>query len=246
MVRMGRQRKSDTRMKQFVCLAGLPRSGSTLLSAILHQNPMIHAEGNSAVCSLMNDLLWSCENSSMEQLLANRRYNTGYELVSEIPRIYYRNTTRPIIVDKCRVWTLPENQDLLRRFITDTPKTIVLTRSVDEIVGSFAALYRRNGRTLNESELLAHDSEPLMRSLRGVESARQMNSGEFLFITYDELVDDTDAVLDSVYSFIGADRYEHDLSRIVNTLAEDDAIYGLNGMHAVRPTIGRKETVGVL
>ena len=228
-------------MRQFVCLSGLPRSGSTLLSAILHQNPMIHAEGNSAVCQLMNDMAWSCDYPALEQLLANRRYNTGYELVSEIPRIYYRNTTRPIIVDKCRVWTLPENQDLIRRFITDTPKTIVLTRSVDEIVESFAELYRRNGKILNESELLSEELGPLMLPIRGVESARQANNGEFLFVTYDELVNDTDAVLDSLYLFIGVDRYEHDLSHIVNTLAEDDAIYGLNGMHAVRPTISRRE-----
>ena len=39
--------------QQFVCLSGLPRTGSTLLSAILSQNPLIHAEGNSAVSPLM-------------------------------------------------------------------------------------------------------------------------------------------------------------------------------------------------
>ena len=32
---------------QFVCLAGMPRAGSTLLAAILSQNPQIHTEGNS-------------------------------------------------------------------------------------------------------------------------------------------------------------------------------------------------------
>jgi len=49
---------------QFVCLSGLPRSGSTLLSAILSQNPLIHAEGNSAVCQLMWDMQMSCFNTS--------------------------------------------------------------------------------------------------------------------------------------------------------------------------------------
>ena len=32
---------------QFVCLAGMPRAGSTVLAAILSQNPQIHTEGNS-------------------------------------------------------------------------------------------------------------------------------------------------------------------------------------------------------
>lgn len=227
----------------FVCLSGLPRSGSTLLSVILHQNPQIHAEGNSAVCQLMWDMLQSCEQNCNEQLIANNRFDTTYHLVNQIPDIYYQNTTRQVVVDKCRSWTLPANQDLLRRFVTDTPKTIVLTRPIDEIVASFAALYEQNGREFDESVLLREDSEPLMRSLRGVEWAKQVNKGEFLFITYKELVDDTDAVLDSVYGFIGVERFEHDLNNIVNVLPENDAVYGLIGMHDVRQTICSKEKV---
>lgn len=227
----------------FVCLSGLPRSGSTLLSTILHQNPQIHAEGNSAVCQLMWDMLQSCEQNCNEQLIANNRFDTTYHLVNQIPDIYYQNTTRQVVVDKCRSWTLPANQDLLRRFVTDTPKTIVLTRPIDEIVASFAALYEQNGREFDESVLLREDSEPLMRSLRGVEWAKQVNKGEFLFITYKELVDDTDAVLDSVYGFIGVERFEHNLNNIVNVLPENDAVYGLIGMHDVRQTICSKEKV---
>lgn len=227
----------------FVCLSGLPRSGSTLLSTILHQNPQIHAEGNSAVCQLMWDMLQSCEQNCNEQLIANNRFDTTYHLVNQIPDIYYQNTTRQVVVDKCRSWTLPANQDLLRRFVTDTPKTIVLTRPIDEIVASFAALYKQNGREFDESVLLREDSEPLMRSLRGVEWAKQVNKGEFLFITYKELVDDTDAVLDSVYGFIGVERFEHNLNNIVNVLPENDAVYGLIGMHNVRQTICSKEKV---
>ena len=60
-------------MEQFVCLSGLPRSGSTLLTAILSQNPLIHAEGNSAVCQLMWDLHQSGLTTAKEQLKANGR-----------------------------------------------------------------------------------------------------------------------------------------------------------------------------
>lgn len=221
----------------FVCLSGLPRSGSTLLSVILHQNPKIHAEGNSAVCQMMWDMWQSCEKNCNEQLSANNRFDTKYQLLNQIPKIYYQNTTREVVVDKCRSWTLPANQDLLRRFITDKPKTIVLTRPIDEIVASFASLYERNNREFDENVLLRENSDPLMRSLLGVNWAKQVNKGEFLFITYKELVDETDAVLDSVYSFIGIERYEHDLNNIVNEMPENDSVYGLIGMHDVRQTI---------
>lgn len=224
-------------MKQFVALSGLPRSGSTLLSAILHQNPDIYAEGNSAVCQLMWDMQQSCQITAKEQLDANYRHDTAYQLVKAIPDIYYQNTTQPIVVDKCRSWTLPANQDLLRRYITDIPKTIVLTRPTDEILDSFASLHKLNNKPFDANEYLREDSEPLMRSLRGVEWAKQVNQGEFLFIDYAELVADTNEVLDKVYSFIGQERFEHDLDNIENTLPENDAVYGLLGMHDVRKTI---------
>lgn len=228
---------------QFICLSGLPRSGSTLLSAILHQNPMIHAEGNSAVCQLMWDMSQSCDVSANQQLIANRRYHTAHDLISQIPHIYYRNTNRSIIVDKCRSWTLPANQDLLRRYITETPKTIVLTRSIDEIVSSFANLYARNGKEFDASIMLREDSEPLMRSLRGVEWAKQVNSGEFLFVSYEELVANTDTVLDDIYDFIGQERFAHDLNCITVEAPEDDAVYGLVGMHEIRSTITLRERI---
>lgn len=224
-------------MKQFVALSGLPRTGSTLLSAILHQNPDIHAEGNSAVCQLMWDMQQSCRTTAREQLDANYRHDTAYQLVKAIPDIYYQNTTRPIVVDKCRSWTLPANQDLLRRYVTDNPKTIVLIRPIDEIIDSFATLHKINNKPFDANQYLREDTEPLMRSLRGVEWAQQINQGEFLFITYAELVTDTDTVLDKIYAFIGASRFNHDLNNIENTQPENDLIYGLLGMHDVRKTI---------
>ena len=37
-------------------MAGLPRSGSTLLSALLNQNPDIHSEPSSPLCGMMFNL----------------------------------------------------------------------------------------------------------------------------------------------------------------------------------------------
>lgn len=228
-------------MKQFVALGGLPRSGSTLLSAILHQNPLIHAEGNSAVCQLMWDMYQSCQTTAAEQLQANQRHSTEHNLVSQIPHIYYRNTNRPVVIDKCRSWTLPANQDLLRRFITDQPKTIVLTRNIEAIVASFASLHERNGKTFDQELLMREGSEPLMRSLRGVEWAKSVNKGEFLFVDYDNLVDNTNEVLSEIYEFMEISPWHHNLDLIVNEMPEDDSFYGLIGMHEVRRTIGRRD-----
>lgn len=222
----------------FVALAGLPRTGSTLLSAILSQNPEIHAEGNSAVCQLMWDAQASCQTAAIEQLRANRRESTQDDIVRAIPAIYYKDVTARHIVDKCRSWTLPDNMAMLRRYVTDDPKVIVLTRPLDDIVRSFVRLREANGCNDPEAGLLDPMSEPIMRSQFGVDHARATNSGEFLFIEYADLIGDTRAVLHSIYEFCGFEPFTHDLDNIVNKHPEDDSVYGLTGMHDVRPTIG--------
>jgi sulfotransferase len=213
-------------------LSGLPRTGSTLLSSILSQNPEIHAEGNSAVCQLMWDMQQSCEGSASQQLAANRRHTDQDALVASIPAIYYRNVKRQHIVDKCRSWTLPANMAMIRRYITDDPKVIVMTRPLDEIVASFTRL------GWPETDLLVPGSEPIMRSLDGVNHAQATNRGEFLFIEYAELISDPAAALDGIYSFCGWDAFAHDFDNITNPFPEDDTVYGIPGMHDIRPTIG--------
>jgi len=210
----------------FVALSGLPRTGSTLLSAILSQNPEIHAEGNSAVCQLMWDMQTSCQTTALEQIAASSRLGTQDALVAAIPAIYYRDVAATHIVDKCRSWTLPANMDMLRRYIPNRPRVIVLTRPLDEIVASFAALRRANGWQGNpEMGLLDEGSEPIMRSLAGVESARESGSDEFLFIEYADLVDSTREVLESVYEFCEWEPFAHNLDRVVNPHPENDAVY---------------------
>lgn len=225
----------------FVALSGLPRTGSTLLSAILSQNPEIHAEGNSAVCQLMWDMQVSCQTTASQQLAANRRYSDQDALVSAIPAIYYRDVKATHIVDKCRSWTLPANMDMLRRYIQNDPKVIVLTRPVDEIVASFVRLREANGWTGDlEAGLLEPGSEPIMRSLDGVTLARESGSSEFLFVEYADIVSDTDEVLKSIYEFCEFDPFKHDLLNIVNNHPEDDSVYGLIGQHEIRSTIGAR------
>lgn len=224
-------------VKQFVALSGLPRTGSTLLSAILSQNPEIHAEGNSAVCQLMWDMQQSVVNS--EQIKASNK-NVLDSLVKPIPHTYYADISKPIVVDKCRSWTLPANVEILNRYFDNTPKVIVLVRPLVEIVASFMALRKANGWINLESGLLDDGSEPIMRSLAGVEWARKNNNGEFLFITYDELVDDIQTSLDRIYEHCGWQPFAHNLDNIVNLHKENDDVYALNGQHDIRSQINRR------
>lgn len=225
----------------FIALSGLPRTGSTLLSAILDQNPDIHAEGNSAVCQLMWDMQVSCESTASEQLTANNRQATQDSLISAIPAIYYKDTTTKHIVDKCRSWTLQPNMDMLKRYVRDDPRVIVMTRPIDEIVRSFVELRKANNWQGDlESDLLIPDSEPIMRSLDGVQWAQKNNNGEFLFIEYNDLIANACEVIANIYDFCNIEPFEHNLQHIENKHPENDLVYGLMGQHDVRSTIGAR------
>lgn len=228
--------------KKFIGLSGLPRSGSTLLSSIFSQNPDIHAEGNSALCQLMWDLQQSCRGFANEQLVVTNRLTTEKDVVSALPYQYYKDVKASTIIDKCRSWTHPLNVEMLYRYFDQKPKIIVLVRPVLEIVRSFVALRIKNNYQGNlEEGLLQPNSEPIMRSLEGVRWARLNNNGEFLFINYHDLVDNTKDTIDKIYEFCELDSFEHQFDNIVNMHPENDDMYILNYQHIVRPQIGYRQ-----
>lgn len=185
--------------------------------------------------------MWDMQQSvtNSEQIKANNKDMTN-KLVKPIPQTYYGEVKKPIIVDKCRSWTLPENMEMLHRYFDNKPKVIVLVRPLVEIVASFMALRKSNGWTNLETDLLKDGSEPIMRSLAGVQWAKQNNNGEFIFVTYDDLVDDTESTLDRIYQHCEWKPFKHNFENIVSSAEEDDSVYGLIGQHEIRPSIGRR------
>lgn len=232
--------------QQIVYMSGLPRSGSTLLSAILSQNPEIHAEGNSAVCQLMWDMYISTTQNCGEQLKANDREDTVTDLISSIPHIYYKDISANIVVDKCRSWALLPNIQLLQKFVSEDIKMIILERPMTEVFKSFAKLYKANGIYEEEkmNTFLTPNTEPIMRSFNGLKYAKNNNDkGQFLFVSYADLVTNTEKVIHDIYEFCGWEWFEHDFTNVVNNHPENDVVYGLKGMHEIRSVISMEENL---
>jgi sulfotransferase len=225
---------------QFVCLSGLPRSGSTLLSAILSQNPKIHAEGNSAVCQLMWDMQQSYIKNCKEQINANNRENTITDLISQIPQLYYNkiDDNEKIIVDKCRSWTIADNIELLKKYVDKNIKIIVLERPILEVVNSFCKLYKKNNIQIDCNALLCKNSEPIMRSLNGLLYSKHNNQDNTcLFLTYNELIEKPEKTIKKIYDFCGWEYFKHEFNNITPRYKENDDAYNLIGFHDVYPTI---------
>lgn len=227
---------------RYFFLSGLPRTGSTLLSTVLSQNPAVYAGGNSALCQLMWDTQQSCRTSAYQQLAATGKFEEVQStLCGGLPDAYYKGVEGKAVFDKCRSWTLPDNMDMLRAYVTKTPKVVVLIRSIEDIVASFVSLNEANGVMIDAPECMLEEwSEPIMRSYNGVMHAKAVNQGEFLFIDYDDMVSDMSAVLSKIYTFVGLEPFEHTLDLIKTIAPEDDSVYGLAGMHDVRSVIGKR------
>ena len=107
--------------KRFLGLSGMPRSGTTLLSSILCQNPNIYSEGTSPLGHIMYETFNLLQKNSYNEMFnANKRPDTFFNIVSGLPEIYYNKVNEPIIIDKSRVWTGQECLYIMSNFITST------------------------------------------------------------------------------------------------------------------------------
>lgn len=217
-------------------LSGLPRTGSTLLTSILSQNPALHTGGNSALCQLMWDMQVSCWNT--EQI--RNSPDVTNRLLGIIPNIFYDGIDKHII-DKCRSWTLPANLKLIDKYITKSPKIIVMLRPIVDIVRSFIFVRTMNGWQNPEAGLLDDGSEPIMRSLDGIKHAKSIDSGQFLYLWYDDLVNNPQQVVDKIYDFCGWEKFDHQFDNIKNLTPERDDLLNLIGLHDIRPKLARRQ-----
>ena len=245
---------------QFVCLAGVPRAGATLLSAILSQNPTIHTEGHSPMCQLMWDTYLSYQDKCNREFASHGKDHRLPKIIGQIPHTYYYPTdtsgndivfdpsNHRIVVDRCRSWTNGCNLNMLRSAVDPNIKVIVMVRPLIEVVESYAHLFSNNhmGSTLDQvlPQLLNSGTEPIVRAWEGVNWAKEWckNNPEdktFIFVTYDELITDTSNTLSRIYQHCGWEPFTHDFSNIVMKNPENEKINGLVGQFEVRPQIKR-------
>lgn len=241
---------TDTR---FAFLAGLPRSGSTLLASLLNQRDDVYVSTNSPVAQIM----WDTEQSvnRTQQYRANPKPTAAFDLVAQVMPTYHRDRTEALVIDKCRAWGTPGNLRMLRTYVTAEPRIIVLTRPILEVLASFISLIHRNppgsvfDQRLPESfrpiddvrcDVLMNyggDIDRAMWSIHNLSKAENAGLGHFL--SYADLTADPAGSLAAIEEFLGIEPFAYDLANIVNSEPEDDAVYGLAGMHEVRPTVSR-------
>lgn len=234
-------------------MAGLPRSGSTVLSSILNQNPRIYSGPSSPVLSTMY---------AVENRLQNDELFYGYPkpeqanlIISNIIHQFYSDIEKPVVVDKNRAWTA--RVPYIEGYIKQKAKIICPVRDIDEILTSMIMMIRRNpyqeGQPKinfideqlvklnipinddNRCEYIAGPQGILGQSLNAiVEGYKQGYGNRIHFVEYSDLVNHPKETLESLYQFLDEESFDHTFDNLKNENPENDLItYGLSDMHKI-------------
>jgi sulfotransferase len=242
--------------KTFYFMAGLPRSGSTLLSSILNQNPRFYSGPSSPVVSTMLALENSFSND--ELFLAYPKIQVAKKIIASILSQYYSDIDKPVVFDKNRFWVNGINY--ISGYFDIVPKVICPVRDISEILTSFIMMCRRNpynGQEKinfidemliksnipltddNRCEFLASPQGILGQSVDGIKKAIMEGYDHCLhFVEYKDLIDKPEETMQAIYDFLGEEKFEHTFVNLENLYRENDQqIYGLSDMHEVRPVV---------
>jgi sulfotransferase len=242
--------------KNFYFMAGLPRSGSTLLSSILNQNPKFYSGPSSPVVATMIAL----ENqfSNDELFLGYPKPEQAKEIIASVLPQYYGDRQEPVIFDKNRSWTVRMNY--IPGYFDIQPKVICPVRDTADILTSFISMMKRNPYEVNGKinfidEMLVKNNIPLTddnrcefiaspngilgQSVEGLRKALMEGYDNSIhLVEYRDLVNNPKETVEKIYEFLGEELFEHDFNKLDNINRENDAqIYGFADMHDVRPTL---------
>ena len=225
-------------------ISGLPRSGSTLLAAILRQNPNLQAGMSSPVASLVLALLrqMSQENEGAPFVTDAKREAVLRGVVAGYYADLPPGTT---ILDTNRAWCakLP----LIARLWPDA-KVIACVRDVGWIMDSLERVHRAN--PLEPSRI--HNFDPggtvygrvgalagsdgmvgfALDALREAYFAPEA-TGRLLLVGYRTLTTEPAGALEAIYGFLGLPPFVHDFENVVYDADEFDRRLGAPGLHRV-------------
>jgi hypothetical protein len=244
--------------KKYYFLAGLQRSGNTLLSSILNQNPAIHSSPLSSVLGYM----WDIEQSRQydQNYLRSLDKNSFDNVIKDVIHSYHKDIKKPIIFDREKNWAIPANLELILKYIDPKPKIIFTERPLLEILESLINIYgdkiyeymhrdRWNYKTFlsendNKCDYLMQTNGPLDKSLLSYNSLKSEAYKDFFHIVkYDDIVTYPKETLDGIYNFLEIEKYEHDFLNIVKIEQEDDFFNNdALDLHKVRPAIEKRKT----
>lgn len=241
-------------------IAGLPRSGSTLLAAILSQNPRFRAGMTSPVGSLFAGVLSQCSAGSEFGAVITR--DQRVRLLRGLFDSYYADDVaasgHEVVFDTNRLWCarMPALAELFPE-----ARVVACVRNVAWVMDSLERRFRAN--PFENTRLFSDDSERSTVYAR-VDTLAQRNrlvgfawsalkeayygehADRLLVVDYDLLSQAPERVLRLIYEFLGEPWFAHDFEHVQYDAPAFDESLGVPELHRVRPKVAREARRTVL
>ena len=231
--------------KQLFFLVAQPRSGNTLFTSIMNQNPEIACTPNSITLEIMKDLFLLKETDVFQNYPDHKSLDNVLDVVYDT---YYKDWPQPIIIDRGPVMT-KGNFALMQKHFKQPFKCIVLLRDVLDVLASYIKWYTENPDAFVNKYNLKNDEEKLSmvmnkdgavaKDLEAIKNA--FNYPDIChFVKYDDLVARPEEEIKKIYQFINIPYFPHRFDNLqqveVNGMKYDDTIVGKN-MHNIRSVV---------
>ncbi len=239
--------------KKFYFVAGLPRSGSSLLCALMSQNPNLYVSGTSGILEMLLGVrnFWPkiTEFQALDPKLSiTRRVGTLRGMIEG----YYADVEQEAIVDKSRQWLA--HMEMAEAVFGVKPKVIVTVRDVRDVLASFERKWReaKTDTQVSQEEhnqieyqsvegrcaVLTAKNQVVGSSVVAIRDAVARGwKDQMHFVEYDQLCENPIGVLAGVYKFLGLEGFKHDPENVKNSVVERDEVYGWKDLHAIRAVV---------
>jgi sulfotransferase len=239
-------------------ISGLPRSGSTLLAALLRQNPRFHADMSGPLYGLFNTLLG--EMSARNEFAVFIDNEQRRRVLTGLVHSFHGGhaSAAGVVFDTSRAWTskLSAIRELFPR-----AKLIACVRHMPWIIDSIERVVQRNmfqpsimfdyqpgGTVYSRAEGVAGANGIVGHSYNALKEAFfGENAGRMLLLQYEMLIAEPRKALYALYEFIGEPRFAHDFENVSFDARAYDERAGTPGLHEVRPRVSvasaRRDTI---
>lgn len=242
--------------QQYHFIAGLPRSGSTLFSALLRQNPLFHADISSPVMGLVDGVIsQTSAGTEMAPLVSNQK---RLAITRGLFSSYYEDIKKPVVFDTNRGWTAKLS---LLHTLYPNAKVICLARNVAWVLDSMERQIRKS--PLENTKLFGNGQQRATVYSRVEAMAAQTGlvgfawhglrdgcfsdfADKLLIIDYDLLVRKPHDVMMGVYQFLNLPAFEHDFTNVEFDSPAYDQSLGIDGLHRVHKQVAPSERQTVL
>ncbi len=242
-------------MKEFFFISGLPRSGSTLLSAILRQNPEFYADISSPVQGLVGATINVITGSESNHLIDEDRRKS---LLRATFNAYYEAVEPPIVFDTSRGWTAKTS--LLKSLFPQT-KIICCVRDLFWILDSFERIAAKN--TLWNASLTDDEARQtvttrcdalmdvkkegqVVKPYYFLEEGMLLNPDMIMLVEYESLCKKPESVLRELYQFIDKPYFDHDFKNVEYDNEVYDKALNMKSLHTVRKEVSWIERPSIL